>query len=448
MTNRKVLFDNLKSKMLAAGFQFEKEQKPHLQKRKESELVFTHPDLINKFYKIGIKVKAKKFYVKPLSDDPNCEIGLVTGNSSPIYDKECDFILPNAIDTFKDVPAWSNNKSNNSLDIILSQIKLYVYSSKQEYYIQYHNADKLGNYPLGRADFNTPIQQLVLDNKVKYDVQLHSKKKQIENAIGHYCFLIVGKKDRGVNKYYLWSHFRMDDFTKDQQGKYVVNGTGFDFQKPILLNKLVNFNDFLKFCGNFGIGFQRIDNHVFASTLISLIQKYQYSYNESTNIVNDNFEDQFRSFEFFKKIENEDVNSNKNIKALQKKYKDAKPEVITALVNRIERGEIANEIKNLYGHKCLLCESLELNPYSFHKKDGDKLKGSKKYYVETHHIVPVSLLKKGSLGIENMITLCPNHHRQFHFGDVEIQKNTSKKLELIIDGKTKVRIEKKIEHLL
>ena len=291
MTNRKVLFDNLKSKMLDAGFRFEREQKPHRQKRKELELVFSHPKLISKLEVEGFKVNAKKFYVKPLTDHENCEIGLVTGKSSPLY-KLNQFISPNSKDSFKGILAWTNKKDDSTLDQILVQINRFT---------------------------NIPNQE----------------------------------------------------------------------------NYLINQN-----------------------------------------------------LELFQIVENEDVSSIEKIKALQKKYKDATPEVIQILVNRIERGEIANEIKNLYGHKCLMCESLELNPYSFQKKNSDKLKGSKKYYVETHHIVPVSLLKKGSLGIENMITLCPNHHRQFHFGDVEIKKNTSKKLELKVDGKTKVRIEKKIEPLL
>ncbi len=71
MTERKEIYDSLKIKMENAGFQFEKEQKPHLQKRKESELVFIHPDLTNKFEQNGIKVNANKYYIKPLTDEPD-----------------------------------------------------------------------------------------------------------------------------------------------------------------------------------------------------------------------------------------------------------------------------------------------------------------------------------------------------------------------------------------
>jgi len=36
-------------------------------------------------------------------------------------------------------------------------------------------------------------------------------------------------------------------------------------------------------------------------------------------------------------------------------------------------------------------------------------------YLETHHIQPLS--EKGSDTVDNVIALCPNHHREAHFGD-------------------------------
>ena len=55
---------------------------------------------------------------------------------------------------------------------------------------------------------------------------------------------------------------------QDKYNYYNVNGTGFDFQKPILLNDLDNFANFKNFCGNFGIGFQNIDKHIFCLYLL------------------------------------------------------------------------------------------------------------------------------------------------------------------------------------
>lgn len=44
---------------------------------------------------------------------------------------------------------------------------------------------------------------------------------------------------------------------------------------------------------------------------------------------------------------------------------------------------------------------------------GFELKGGE-HYLETHHII--SLASHGSDTIDNVIALCPNHHRQAHFG--------------------------------
>ena len=137
-----------------------------------------------------------------------------------------------------------------------------------QHYIQYHNADNLGYYPTPKTDFKTNIELLMLDNTVKYGGQFYTSKKLVEKAVGQFCFLIVGKTEK-IKKYYLWSFCKIEDFTKDGMNFYHVNGTGFDFQKPILLNDLDNFIDFRNFCGNFGIGFQNIDNHIFCSTLTS-----------------------------------------------------------------------------------------------------------------------------------------------------------------------------------
>jgi 5-methylcytosine-specific restriction protein A len=111
-----------------AGFEFERDQKPHRQNRKESELVFVHPKLVNKFETDGYKVNAHKFYIKPLTDAVDCEIGFVTGISSPLY-KLPEFIKPNTIDSNRDTPSWTNKENDSALDLLLTQIKSYINSS-------------------------------------------------------------------------------------------------------------------------------------------------------------------------------------------------------------------------------------------------------------------------------------------------------------------------------
>ena len=48
MKNRQNIYDSLRLKLEKVEFQFETEQKPHLQNRKDSELRFIHPQLVKK----------------------------------------------------------------------------------------------------------------------------------------------------------------------------------------------------------------------------------------------------------------------------------------------------------------------------------------------------------------------------------------------------------------
>ncbi len=125
MTERKDIYDSLKLKMEDVGFQFEKEQKPHLQNRKETELKFIHPQLIKKLEEDGYNVNAKKYYIKPLTDELDSEIGFVTGKSSPFY-TTIIFSKPNSTDSFDKTLAWTNREGDSALDNLLIQIKDYL----------------------------------------------------------------------------------------------------------------------------------------------------------------------------------------------------------------------------------------------------------------------------------------------------------------------------------
>jgi len=80
------------------------------------------------------------------------------------------------------------------------------------YYIQYHNADNLGYYPTSGIAFNTTIEALRLDNSIRFDAQMYTKKKLVEKSVGQSCFLIVGKTEK-IKKYYLWSFFKIEHST-------------------------------------------------------------------------------------------------------------------------------------------------------------------------------------------------------------------------------------------
>ncbi|WP_156375876.1 HNH endonuclease [Methylobacterium sp. Leaf125] len=99
--------------------------------------------------------------------------------------------------------------------------------------------------------------------------------------------------------------------------------------------------------------------------------------------------------------------------ALEQKYLSACPEVKQGLSRKIERGPVGALIKRANGFRCQLCEALGQNPIGFKKANGEP-------YVEAHHVMPVSTLMVGSLAASNVMTLCANHHREVHYGDVTI----------------------------
>jgi predicted HNH restriction endonuclease len=138
-------------------------------------------------------------------------------------------------------------------------------------------------------------------------------------------------------------------------------------------------------------------------------------------------------------IEIEAANTFEEIAGLELKYQYASPRVKEIISKRFERGNISNDVKKLYEYKCKVCEALELNPYSFKKGEN----GDGDYYIEAHHIIYVSTLMQGTLDVSNLITVCANHHRQFHYGDIKILENTNDLLKITVDGKI-VGIDKKI----
>jgi predicted HNH restriction endonuclease len=113
---------------------------------------------------------------------------------------------------------------------------------------------------------------------------------------------------------------------------------------------------------------------------------------------------------------------------LEKKYKNAAPEVKSNLSKRIERGPIGAQVKRAIGHKCQLCEALGRNPVGFLKPSGEP-------YVEAHHVMPVSERQVGSLSASNIMIVCANHHRQIHYGGIKVNI-TDNSFELDIDDRS------------
>lgn len=99
--------------------------------------------------------------------------------------------------------------------------------------------------------------------------------------------------------------------------------------------------------------------------------------------------------------------------AIEEKYRHASPEVKQRLSRTIERGLVGEHVKRAAGFLCQLCAALGRDAASFLKRNGE-------YYVEAHHVMPVSAGEVGSLAASNIMVLCANHHRQMHYGQVEV----------------------------
>ncbi|ANM18244.1 PUA-like domain-containing protein [Rhizobium sp. N541] len=100
-----------------------------------------------------------------------------------------------------------------------------------------------------------------------------------------------------------------------------------------------------------------------------------------------------------------------DVETLEKRYMFASPEVRRRVSKFIERGPVGAAVKKANEYKCQLCEALGHNPLSFLKKNGTP-------YVEAHHVMPVSTRRVGVLSASNVMTLCANHHREMHYGNI------------------------------
>jgi 5-methylcytosine-specific restriction protein A len=98
------------------------------------------------------------------------------------------------------------------------------------------------------------------------------------------------------------------------------------------------------------------------------------------------------------------------------------PDRATSVVNYFKRNQkVRKEVLKRAKGKCEFC-----------KIDGFELPNGK-LFLETHHII--FLAKEGADRTSNVIALCPNHHRESHFG--KNAENLEKEFERIIEDKSK-----------
>jgi hypothetical protein len=105
--------------------------------------------------------------------------------------------------------------------------------------------------------------------------------------------------------------------------------------------------------------------------------------------------------------------SQPGLRALQAMAAMLPPKSRTVVSRRIERGPIGDKVKAARNHRCQICGALGQDPVAFIKSGGGP-------YAEAHHVILVSTMLAGVLDATNVMVLCPNHHRQAHYGVFEV----------------------------
>ncbi len=118
------------------------------------------------------------------------------------------------------------------------------------------------------------------------------------------------------------------------------------------------------------------------------------------------------------------------LKLLNDRYLNAPPKERNKVVqNHLDRGvAVTRALKSLLGAECQVCGWA-----GFEKKNGDG-------YIEAHHLVQLSDKEEGSLCTDNVVLLCPNCHREIHYGDTFSANGNGDYIEISLSNhKAKIR---------
>jgi predicted RNA-binding protein with PUA-like domain len=129
-----------------------------------------------------------------------------------------------------------------------------------------------------------------------------------------------------------------------------------------------------------------------------------------------------------------DVVNHLDLSSLWERYKDAPPIVRERISRQYERGPVGSLVKKANGYRCQLCEALGVPWTNFLKPDGSR-------YIEAHHVALVSTKSAGVLSPSNVITVCPNHHRQLHYGCAAVEDHEDE-FQFAFDEQPPIRIQK------
>ncbi|KAF5038127.1 HNH endonuclease [anaerobic digester metagenome] len=391
MTDNQPIFDSIRVKMEKVGFQLEKEQAPHFQSQRETELKFIHPQLVKKWENDGYSVKATKFYIKQLSDDSDAEIGFVTGKSSPLHVSPV-YSKSNAIDTFDGTPAWTNREDDKSLDSLLESIEVYMGNS-QDYSDVVDNSVPafLFTWNPKKWSWNDLAESIDQLESVGYVERRWSCGQSKAIKKGDRIFLMrVGEEPKGIigsgyakSSYYVAARW---DGTDGKTCHYI------DIEFDIILNPANN---------------QVFDKEYLAKTDPENKQVWfpQQSGIAIQGEVVDSLEANW--FEFIRKnkyVKNSFV-SNVVSPTAPETYSEGRSKDV--IQTRYERNPTARKVcLQHHGYSCKICG------FNFEDYFGNVGKG----FIHVHHINPIAEIgKEYEINpMEDLIPICPNCHAMIH----------------------------------
>ena len=132
-------------------------------------------------------------------------------------------------------------------------------------------------------------------------------------------------------------------------------------------------------------------------------------------------EDKDLQEEIIESLDKDNANNLSLIRDL-KAYKptDSPQQRLTKFQVRQRDNSIIAKLKKIRGFKCQICNK------KIQKADGS-------FYIEAAHIKPKREL--GSEAPNNILILCPNHHKEFDYGNLVIASHTKDKIVFSLNGK-------------
>lgn len=111
------------------------------------------------------------------------------------------------------------------------------------------------------------------------------------------------------------------------------------------------------------------------------------------------------------------------IKFFNSKYESVVPVKRIVISEQIARpGLISDYLKNLLDYNCQICDVK-----GFHQRNNS-------LYAETHHIMELHELIRGSYCSDNIIVVCPTCHKKLHYAEVNYNIDLKNEIVITING--------------